>query len=639
MDMTTGNDNYKQIYSWAKILRKITANITPDIAKECADFCSVAIQFNIDRMQNDREKMLIPEFAEILKYIKPVMSGDFQNISIQLKDNYKHLFTWTEILEEISENLDFDIAENCNKFCVTLIDVNIPYITKMLTDRERDLALKFQKVIGKIESYGKIEKAQPPIPKIIHYCWLSNDPIPEKLQQCMESWRNILPDYEFMLWDFNRFNINTSLWVKQAFHHKKYAFAADFIRFYAIFNHGGIYLDMDVEVVKSFNDLLFTDCMIAREDYNERMRLEGGCFGAIKGHPFVGQCLEFYRSRSFNPESMNMCQIPDMMGAVLGAGFKDAITVLTPDYFTAKSFLTGIVTKTENTRTIHHFTGSWLPPEMQLKIQKRWEHYQFLASMKEIDTAISLLSPSCELNKEYILHEITGRINLSETHNTKNSPVNASVFSEIYRNNYWGSGESRSGRGSELSATERLRQFLPYIWNKYQIKSLFDAPCGDYNWMRMVEKNGIIYIGGDIVPDCIENNNKQYKEENVSFKVMDITKDDLPKVDMIFCKDCLQHLSNEDIWKALKNFRKSGSTWLLTTSYPLTQKNWDIQNGGYRPLNLLAEPFNFNNFYEKIHENLCAGSEPDKMMFMYRLDDLNLEPADLFSASGYSRSS
>lgn len=89
------------------------------------------------------------------------------------------------------------------------------------------------------------------IPKIIHYCWLSNDPIPADMQRYIESWKKFLPDYEFMLWNFSRFDINSSDWVKEAFKNKKYAFAADYIRLYALYNYGGIYMDMDVEVLET----------------------------------------------------------------------------------------------------------------------------------------------------------------------------------------------------------------------------------------------------------------------------------------------------------------------------------------------------------------------------------------------------
>jgi lipopolysaccharide biosynthesis glycosyltransferase/mannosyltransferase OCH1-like enzyme len=547
----------------------------------------------------------------------------------------------------------------------------------MQDDRERGLTAKFREIIEKIEAYNpyivhsvtrsdsdvnpdKIEKIHPGIPKIIHYCWLSNDPIPEKLQECMKTWKEKLPDYEFMLWNFDRFDIDSSQWVRQAFDEKKYAFAADYIRLYAVYNYGGIYLDMDVEVVKPFDDLLDTDCMIAREDDNKRIRVEGGCFGAVKDHPYIRQCLEFYRNRTFYPEKMIAYCLPDLMGGILTAGFKDRITVFAPDYFTAKSFLTGIVTTTENTRAIHHFTGTWLSPEEQLRTKKRWEYYQpgkvSIANNLEQTTtnivqnskhstqlqesltnAIALLQHNGGLSEDAVFREAANRIHLAETYDKNRFSGGNNVFDEIYRHNDWGSQESRSGGGSELNSTIKLREFLPDIWKKYQIKTVLDTPCGDYNWMQLVDKTNITYIGGDIVSALIENNNSQYQAENVSFRVIDITKDELPKVDMIFCKDCLQHLSIENVWKALRNFKKSDSTWLLTTSYPLTLKNWDIRNGDYRPLNLFAEPFNLNNFMERFQESSGNGVEPDKMMFLYRLQDLKLELYDLTRLSPSKR--
>ena len=94
------------------------------------------------------------------------------------------------------------------------------------------------------------------IPKIIHFCWLSDDPYPKKIQFCLDTWKKKLPDYEIMLWDFNRFPKDKSVWVSEAFDARKYAFAADYIRFYALYNYGGIYLDSDVEVIKNFDDFL-----------------------------------------------------------------------------------------------------------------------------------------------------------------------------------------------------------------------------------------------------------------------------------------------------------------------------------------------------------------------------------------------
>ena len=405
------NDNYKQIHAWAKILGKIVENITPETAKECAGFCYIVISFNISRIQSDREKTLVPEYANILEDIKPVMYGDIRNIKTPLKDNYEQLSAWAEILDGISENLDLEIKDICKKFCTSIIKNECT--AKIKDNRERSFASKFEHIVKKLESYNpyviysdtdnhvpdNIEKAQPPIPKIIHYCWLSNDPIPEKMQQCMMTWREKLPDYEFMLWNFDRFDINTSLWVKKAFDNKKYAFAADYIRLYAVYTYGGIYLDMDVEVVKSFDDLLFTDCMIARESSSTQMHIEGGCFSAVKGHPFIKQCLAFYRNRNFNPEKTDMYTIPVIMGAVLTACFKDTVNVLAQDFFTAQTCLPGIIETTKNTHAIHHFEGSWTPPEFQLKVRQAREHFSQMFQ-NDIDGVISLLR-SRKVNKPW----------------------------------------------------------------------------------------------------------------------------------------------------------------------------------------------------------------------------------------------
>lgn len=207
------------------------------------------------------------------------------------------------------------------------------------------------------------------IPKIIHYCWLSNDPIPKDLKKYMKSWKEKLYDYEFILWDLNRFDLNRSLWVKQAFEAKKYAFAADYIRLYAVYNYGGIYMDMDVEVIKSFNDLLRNDYILG---YEAAMGLEAGVFGAPKKAPWVKEVLEYYTSKEFAlPNGLyNDTPLPIIMDEVLNADYitNKKIVPLPTDFLTAKSYKTGKITITPNTYTIHHFAGSWKSWDEKMKI-------------------------------------------------------------------------------------------------------------------------------------------------------------------------------------------------------------------------------------------------------------------------------
>ena len=216
------------------------------------------------------------------------------------------------------------------------------------------------------------------IPKIIHYCWLSNDPIPADLQKCMRSWKAFLPDYEFVRWNFDRFPKGKSEWVDQAFENKKYAFAADYIRLYALYNYGGIYLDMDVEVLRSFDPFLDLETMLCFENSNDS-RLEVAAFGAEKGSMWVKACLDYYQGKPFvNMDgSFNTKVLPAVIRDCLkekgfvvksvttlksvGNNSDKEISVLPYDYFSPKSYVTGKIEKTDNTYSIHHFAGTWLP--------------------------------------------------------------------------------------------------------------------------------------------------------------------------------------------------------------------------------------------------------------------------------------
>lgn len=202
------------------------------------------------------------------------------------------------------------------------------------------------------------------IPKIVHYCWLSGDPIPEKLQVCMDTWRKFLPDYEFILWDLKRFDISQSLWVKQAYEVKKYAFAADYIRLYAVYHFGGIYMDMDVEVCKSFDPLLTHEYILG---YETETGIEAGIFGGEKGAGWLKKCLDYYEHRTFikGNSEYDVKTLPKIMFDILSEE-RRYFNILPSDYLTAKSYQSGKIYKTENTYTIHHFAGSWATPKQKL---------------------------------------------------------------------------------------------------------------------------------------------------------------------------------------------------------------------------------------------------------------------------------
>ena len=145
------------------------------------------------------------------------------------------------------------------------------------------------------------------IPKIIHYCWLSGDPCPEEIVKCLDTWKKHLPDYDIWLWDTHRFDVNATIWTKQAFDTKKYAFAADYIRLFALYNYGGIYLDSDVLVYKSFNDLLNLPYFIGHDQIRG---FEAAVIGSEKGCGWLKDILDTYEGKSFIKEDGSLDTLP-----------------------------------------------------------------------------------------------------------------------------------------------------------------------------------------------------------------------------------------------------------------------------------------------------------------------------------------
>lgn len=200
------------------------------------------------------------------------------------------------------------------------------------------------------------------IPKTIHYCWLSDEPYPELVQRCMQSWKEKLPDYEFVLWDKNRFDIHSVFWVEQACATQKWAFAADYIRLYALYNYGGIYLDSDVEVLKPFDDLLNRPYFFGHEHTPDRIEdqnsIEAATIGAEKGHPLLKKVMEFYERHDFVTDDgyMDTTTLPTILARKMKG---ENLDILPMDYFSPKNTRTLELSITKNTYSIHHFNGSW----------------------------------------------------------------------------------------------------------------------------------------------------------------------------------------------------------------------------------------------------------------------------------------
>ena len=164
------------------------------------------------------------------------------------------------------------------------------------------------------------------------------------------------------------------------------------------------------------------------------------------------------------------------------------------------------------------------------------------------------------------------------------------VFTEIYEKKHWGANQSVSGSGSTPDATRLISGTLPELLQKLRVKVLLDAPCGDFSWMSKVRLDIEQYIGVDIVKPLIESHQREHADDNRCFLHRDLLRDPLPACDMIFCRDCMLHLSFEDQRKLLENFLRTECTYLMLSTYPETQTNNNIVTGEARPINLTRPP-------------------------------------------------
>ena len=205
------------------------------------------------------------------------------------------------------------------------------------------------------------------IPKIIHYCWFSGERPNRFIRNCIKSWRRAMPDYEIRLWDGNSFDFDSVPFVRDAIKARKWAFAADYVRLYALYTGGGIYLDSDVKTFKSFDCFLDNRFFIGTEPLDSgKVEMESAIMGSEAGHPFLKKCLDYYADLEFG----DLTTVPRIMTAIASREYgyeavnrnqllDEGIRVYDRTYF---GHCWG--TKPADYYAIHYFNASWLDSQM-----------------------------------------------------------------------------------------------------------------------------------------------------------------------------------------------------------------------------------------------------------------------------------
>jgi hypothetical protein len=214
------------------------------------------------------------------------------------------------------------------------------------------------------------------IPRIIHYCWFGGKDKPDLVNRCIESWKRCLPEYEIMRWNEQNFDINSNSYVKEAYEAGKFAFVSDYVRVYVLYHLGGIYLDTDVEVFKSFNSFLHHDSFWGFEQENY---IATSTIGAAKGNKIIKVFLDSYNGKKFVKKDgtyddlTNVAAITKLLasqGVHLNGEFqeiKDVGAIYPQTYFSPYDYINCRKFITENTYAMHHFYKSWLPFNARLK--------------------------------------------------------------------------------------------------------------------------------------------------------------------------------------------------------------------------------------------------------------------------------
>ena len=215
------------------------------------------------------------------------------------------------------------------------------------------------------------------IPKIIHYCWFGRNPLPESARKCIESWKKYLPDYEIKEWNEDNFDVNIIPYTAEAYKLKKYAFVSDYARFWILYKYGGLYFDTDVEVIKPMDDIIARGPFMGCEN-NAQPGATPKNLGVAPGlglgvNPGLGlykEILDLYNDMHYllpNGTTSTETVVTITTDLLCKKGLQntpevqcvDGVWIYPKEYFCPKSYISERIKITINTRSIHHFDGTW----------------------------------------------------------------------------------------------------------------------------------------------------------------------------------------------------------------------------------------------------------------------------------------
>lgn len=322
--------------------------------------------------------------------------GLLERIDCYIDNNQSKWGTYIEACGRNFEVRSPDYLQECNDNAVIIL--NISRFSEVIEQLEgmsctnsmkcyvMPMMLIHNFCMKKSNGNPKISK-DPLIPKKIHYMWLGRNPLPQKLERCINSWKEYCPDYEIIEWNEDNYDIGKHSYMRDAYEAKAYGFVPDFARIDILYNEGGFYLDTDVEIRRSIDDLRYQQAFCGVEKW--QIINFGGLSGSIKGHPMLKEFLDSRQNVSFyNTDgslNKNTCGFYDTKVAI-SHGYNingetqcvDGMNIYAFDYFQPFDYMSGTINETENTHSIHWFNGGWLDEKMKMQNEETKRIYMAL---------------------------------------------------------------------------------------------------------------------------------------------------------------------------------------------------------------------------------------------------------------------
>lgn len=232
------------------------------------------------------------------------------------------------------------------------------------------------------------------IPKIIHYCWFGGRPLPELARKCIASWRRFLPDYEIREWNEANFDVESTEYTSRAHKAGKYAFVSDYVRYLALYRHGGLYFDTDVEIIRPLDDLISRGPFLGIEKTRTTLTINPGlAMGALPGMTFYRDVLNVFEKwhPATDEDFPPLLLIPETTRLMRISGFEEAdveqlcseIRIYPNEYFNPLDDYTGKLNITANTKSIHHYAKSWIEGYGPLRDRLAKLYHRFLIAVRK----------------------------------------------------------------------------------------------------------------------------------------------------------------------------------------------------------------------------------------------------------------